>query len=185
MTKYASEWCRLLTFQLHQLPLLAGFFTNVNFLRPCFFSGVPFCQKLARYKQDYEMLASIFTLFATVFMPIASCVWVYSSSTSSPAYLQSLLSNGVSESTATLRSASGPLLHVPQTRTVYGSRAFSVAAPTLWNSLLADLTNTTSLTAFTNCLKIFLFHHPSSSCSANLSSRQAPLSLSILWRYKN
>jgi len=45
-------------------------------------------------------------------------------STSHPAYLHSLLSNHISGSTATLRSASRPLLHVPRTRTVYGSRTF-------------------------------------------------------------
>jgi len=61
-------------------------------------------------------------------------------STSRPAYLHSLLSNHISGSTATLRSASRLFLYVPRTRTVYGSRAFSVAAPTLWNSLPADIT---------------------------------------------
>jgi len=71
-------------------------------------------------------------------------------STSRPAYLHSLLSNHSSGSTATLRSESRPLLHVPRTRTVYGSRAFSVAAPTLGilNSLPADITNAESLIAF-------------------------------------
>jgi len=44
-------------------------------------------------------------------------------------------------------------------RTVYGSRSFSVAAPTLWYSLPADITNAASLTAFRNRLKTFLFHH--------------------------
>ena len=68
------------------------------------------------------------------------------------AYLHSLLSNHISGSTATLRSVSRPLLHVPRTPTVYGSRAFSVAAPTLWNSLPADITNAASLTAFRNSL---------------------------------
>ena len=75
--------------------------------------------------------------------------------TSRPAYLHSLLSNRISDSTATLRSASRPLLHVPRTWTVYGSRAFSVAAPTLWNSLPADITNSPSLTVFRNRLKTF------------------------------
>ena len=70
-------------------------------------------------------------------------------------------------STATLRSASRPLLHVPQTPTVYGSRAFSVAAPTLWNSLPADITNAASLTAFRNRLKTFLFHRTPSGCLAD------------------
>jgi len=88
-------------------------------------------------------------------------------STCRPAYLHSLLSNHISGFTATLRSASRPLLHVPRTRTVYGSRAFSVAAPTLWNSLPADITNAASLTAFRNRLKTFLFHHTPSGCSAD------------------
>ena len=87
--------------------------------------------------------------------------------TSRPAYLHSLLSNRISESTATLRSASWPLLHVPRTRTVYGSHAFSVAAPTLWNSLPADTTNSPSLTVFRNRLKTFLFHHTFSGCPAD------------------
>jgi len=50
------------------------------------------------------------------------------------------------------------VINVPWTRTVYGSCAFSVAVPTPWNSLSADITNTTSLTVFRNCLKTFLFH---------------------------
>ena len=88
-------------------------------------------------------------------------------STSRPAYLHSLLSNRISESTATLRSASRPLLHVPPTRTVYGSRAFSVAAPTLWNCLPADITITASLTVFRNRLKTLLFHRTLSGCPAD------------------
>ena len=88
-------------------------------------------------------------------------------STSHPAYLHSLLSNRISGSSATLRSASRPLLHVPRTRTVYGSRAFSVAAPTLWNSLPADITNSASLTVFRNRLKTFLFHNIFSGCPAD------------------
>ena len=89
------------------------------------------------------------------------------SSTSRTAYPNSLLSNHISGSTATLRPASRPLLHVPRTRTVYSSRAFSVAAPTLWNSLPAEITNAASLTAFRNRLRTFLFHHTPSACSAN------------------
>ena len=42
-------------------------------------------------------------------------------------------------------------------RTVYGSRAFSVTAPTLWNSLPAHITNAASLIAFRNRLKTCLF----------------------------
>ena len=38
-----------------------------------------------------------------------------------------------------------------------GDRAFSVAAPTLWNAFPASLRNTTSLFTFKSCLKTYLF----------------------------
>jgi len=82
-----------------------------------------------------------------------------------PEYLYSLLSNHISWSTATLRSASRSLLHVPRTRTIYGSRAFSVAAPTFWNSLPADITNAASLTAFISPYSLWLLIVPPSSVS--------------------
>jgi len=49
------------------------------------------------------------------------------------------------------------------------STAVAVAAPTLWNSLPADirLTNTALLTAFRNRLKAFLFHRTPSGFSAD------------------
>ena len=85
-------------------------------------------------------------------------------------------------STATLRSASRPLLHVPRTRTVYGSRAFSVAAPTLWISLpYTDITSTTSLTVFRNHLSTFLFHQTSYCCLRTICYTV----LRTLWRYTN
>jgi len=112
-------------------------------------------------------------LRALHWLPVSQRIWFKVAvltykirSTSGSAYLHSLLSNHISESTATLWSASWPLLHVSRTQTVYGSRAFSVAAPTLWNSLSADI-NTKSLTAFRNSLKTFLFDHTSSGCSAD------------------
>ena len=88
-------------------------------------------------------------------------------SASHPVYLHSLLLNHMSESTATLWSASRPLIHVPPTRSVYGSCAFSVAAPTLWNRLPADITNISSLTVFRNRLKTFVFHQTPSGCPAD------------------
>ena len=51
--------------------------------------------------------------------------------------------------------------------TVYGSRAFSDAARTLWHSLPANITNAASLTAFRNRLETFIFHHTPSGCSAD------------------
>ena len=67
----------------------------------------------------------------------------------------------------TLRSASaGVLLSVPFTKTVFASRAFSVYAPRLWNSLSVDLRNcvsnepgsvTYSVQSFKRLLKTHLF----------------------------
>jgi len=54
-------------------------------------------------------------------------------STPTPAYLQSLLVPHVPS--RPLRSSHAPRLAVPRTRTVFASRAFSVAASTVWNSL--------------------------------------------------
>ena len=39
----------------------------------------------------------------------------------------------------------------------FGDRSFSVAAPTLWNALPADLRNISSLLTFKSCLKTYLF----------------------------
>ena len=57
-----------------------------------------------------------------------------------------------------LRSAQRNLLKVPNTRTkTYGNRAFSYAAPTLWNSLPEHVKTAESLHAFKTALKTFLF----------------------------
>jgi len=59
---------------------------------------------------------------------------------SSPPYLNSLLNDYVSS--RTLRPSSTPRLIVPRTCTELAKRAFSVAAPALWNSLPVDVVDT-------------------------------------------
>ncbi len=56
-----------------------------------------------------------------------------------------------------LRSEQSHQLTVPQTTTRLGDRAFSVAAPKLWNSLPQSLKSSPSLSAFRSNLKSFLF----------------------------
>ena len=46
---------------------------------------------------------------------------------------------------------------VPRTRTVLAARAFSVAAPNLWNTIPIDIRNSLSLDTFKSKLKTFLF----------------------------
>ena len=47
--------------------------------------------------------------------------------------------------------------HIPRTKTSIGSRAFSVAAPKLWNNLPADVKNAQLVETFKVKLKTFLF----------------------------
>ena len=76
--------------------------------------------------------------------------------TSTPDYLNCLLTNRVINS-VTLRSSSKQVLHVPRSRTVCGARAFSIAAPTIWNKLPADVQMANSAACFKSRLKTFSF----------------------------
>ena len=64
-----------------------------------------------------------------------------------------------------LRSSDANLLAIPQSRTkTYGDRAFSVAAPILWNSLPDDLRASDELCPFKRNLKTFLFNSAYNVC---------------------
>ncbi|KAL3063680.1 hypothetical protein OYC64_000086 [Pagothenia borchgrevinki] len=57
-----------------------------------------------------------------------------------------------------LRSSDSGLLTTPRTNLqTFGDRAFSVAAPTLWNALPAEIRNIPTLDAFKRALKTHLF----------------------------
>ena len=73
-----------------------------------------------------------------------------------PEYLCELMS--IRKSTRKLKSSSQILLQVPVSRLKsYGDCALSVAAPTLWNRLLADIRNASSFEKFNSVLKTHLF----------------------------
>ncbi|KAJ8375275.1 hypothetical protein SKAU_G00058550 [Synaphobranchus kaupii] len=56
-----------------------------------------------------------------------------------------------------LRSSDTGLLSIPHTSLrTFGDRAFSAAAPTLWNSLPAEIRNAASLDTFKKALKTYL-----------------------------
>jgi len=83
------------------------------------------------------------------------CLKVHTSSkytTSSNNLATAIISSQLTGSTMSLRSSTRPLLQVPCTRTVYGSRAFSSAVPANWNNLLSAV-----LEAFRCQLKTHLF----------------------------
>jgi hypothetical protein len=73
-----------------------------------------------------------------------------------PSYLSSLLHPH--KPTRSLRSASAMSLSVPKTRLKgYGDRAFSKAAPLLWNKLPIDLKSASTLESFKDGLKTHLY----------------------------
>jgi hypothetical protein len=73
-----------------------------------------------------------------------------------PTYLQDMLS--IYTPSRQLRSTSQHFLTVPKTKLrTYGDRAFSVAAPTLWNVLPNDMKSLDCLSSFKTALKTYLF----------------------------
>ena len=74
---------------------------------------------------------------------------------SEPSYLASLLSPHIIR--RTLRSNQLELLHIPFTSTNFGSRAFMIAAPTVWNNIPLHIRQSSSLDSFKRQLKSHLF----------------------------
>lgn len=71
-----------------------------------------------------------------------------------PSYLRDLLD----ETPSTRRTRSNSRLKTPRTKLKSaGDRSFSVAAPTIWNSLPSHITDSSSVTCFKKLLKTHLF----------------------------
>jgi len=75
--------------------------------------------------------------------------------THEPGYLYDMLS--LRPEPRSLRSSSLHLLQVPRTKTVHGDRAFSVVAPSIWNTIPLDIRNTSSVEIFRRKLKTHFF----------------------------
>ena len=73
-----------------------------------------------------------------------------------PTYLSSLLEQY--RPTRSLRSSSLDILSVPRSRTKTASRRFSIAAPSVWNSLPATIRAASSVGSFRSQLKTHLYH---------------------------
>ena len=71
-----------------------------------------------------------------------------------PLYITDLLEQ---RATRVLRSTTNNDFYVPQSRSRYGDRMFSVAGPRLWNSLPAEMKKTNCLVTFKRLLKNHLF----------------------------
>ena len=82
---------------------------------------------------------------------------VFFSLSATSSYLNSSVSRYLPS--RTLRSQGTCLLAVPRTKTVFGSRAFCVAAPTVFNSLPQDIRSTDNISTFCRLLKTFYFRN--------------------------
>ena len=72
-----------------------------------------------------------------------------------PSYLSSLVKFNIAP--RSLRSSDQHLLYLPRTRTVTGGRAFSSAAPKIWNSLPISIRSSPSIASFKQQFKTFHF----------------------------
>jgi hypothetical protein len=75
-----------------------------------------------------------------------------------PSYLAELLSSRTRPSINLRSSSSSQFAPGPRTNTRYGDRAFSVCAPTLWNSLPSYIQNAQTIGSFKTQLKTHLFN---------------------------
>ena len=78
-----------------------------------------------------------------------TCLTVYKSITGqAPEYISSMLTYVSEHHGMQTRSTVLDLLHIPRSHSTYFDRAFSVQGPKSWNSLPADIRNSTSMNRF-------------------------------------
>ena len=76
-----------------------------------------------------------------------------------PEYISSLLTYVSDHHERQTRSTTLDLLDVPRSHSTNFDRAFSVQGPKLWNSLPADIRNSTPINRFKSELKRYLFYN--------------------------
>ena len=75
-----------------------------------------------------------------------------------PAYLRDIIP--MQSSGRATRSSLKNILYMPRVRPSFGERAFSFAAPRLWNPLPEDIKAQPTIEQFKSRLKSFLFDNP-------------------------
>ena len=89
-----------------------------------------------------------------------TCLMGYKSITrQSPEYISSMLTYVSEHHERQTRSTVLDCLHIPRSHPAYSDRAFSVQGPKLWNSLPADIRNSTSVNRFKCELKRYLLYN--------------------------
>ena len=102
-----------------------------------------------------------------------------------PAYLNSMLTPA--RNSRHLRSTSSNPLYIPRVKTKAGTRGFSIAAPTVWNSLPASVKSEGSIVSFRRRLKTYLFNAAFRLrvCLIPWFCRATELDLRGYWRKRN
>ena len=111
---------------------------------PRFSSSVPLLKSLHWLPVHYRIIFKICTIS---YQALAS---------KQPTYLNSMLTPA--RNSRELRSTSSNPLYNPRVKTKAGTRAFSVAAPTLWNSLPVSVKSEGNIVSFRRRLKTYLFN---------------------------
>ena len=89
-----------------------------------------------------------------------TCLMVYKSITGqAPEYISSMLTYVSEHHERQTRSTVLDLLYIPWSHSAYFDRAFSVQGTKLWNSLPADIRNSTSINRFKRELKRYLLYN--------------------------
>ena len=112
--------------------------------------------KSHRFCHITHLLKSLHWLPARYRIKFKLCSLTYQALTSGqPVYIRNMLQP--SRKVRTLRSSDLDQLNVPRVRTAVGSRAFSVAAPRLWNELPLEFRSAKTQISFRKKLKTYLF----------------------------
>ena len=111
---------------------------------PRFSSSVPRLKSLHWLPVHYRIIFKICTIS---YQALAS---------KQPIYLNSMLTPA--RNSRELRSTSSNPLYIPRVKKKAGTRAFSVAAPTLWNSLPVSVKSEGNIVSFRRRLKTYLFN---------------------------
>ena len=106
---------------------------------PSFSSPVPLLKSLHWLPVHYRVIFNICTISYLAF------------ASKQPTYLNSMLT--LARNSRELRSTSSNPLYIPRVKTKAGTRAFSVAEPTLWNSLPVCVKSVGNIVSFRRRLK--------------------------------
>ena len=110
-----------------------------------------------RFSRSVPLLKSLHWLPVHYRIIFKICTIAYQGlSSTQSAYLNSMLTPA--RNSRQLRSTSSNPLYIPRVKTKAGTRTFSGAAPTVWNSLPASVKSESNIVSFRRRLKTYLFN---------------------------